>query len=75
MEELIEALEHNFEGYDMIANLVRNKTPKYGNDDDYADNIMKDVFNFYQKTVTGRPNTVSYTHLMRVKCTSSEIRR
>ena len=55
MEELIEALEHNFEGYDMIANLVRNKTPKYGNDDDYADNIMKDVFNFYQKTVTGRP--------------------
>ena len=56
MEELIEALEHNFEGYDMIANLVRNKTPKYGNDDDYADNIMKDVFNFYQKTVTGRPN-------------------
>lgn len=47
MEELIEALEHNFEGYDMIANLVRNKTPKYGNDDDYADNIMKDVFNFY----------------------------
>ena len=62
MEELIEALEHNFEGYDMIANLVRNKTPKYGNDDDYADNIMKDVFNFYQKTVTGRPNMKGGTY-------------
>ena len=26
------------------ANLVRNKTPKYGNDDDYADDIMKDPY-------------------------------
>ena len=62
MEELIEAMEHNFEGYDMIANLVRNRTPKYGNDDDYADDIMKDVFNFYQKTVTGRPNMKGGTY-------------
>lgn len=56
MEELMDALENNFEGYEIIKNLVSNKTPKYGNDDDYADDIMKDVFNFYQKTVTGRPN-------------------
>ena len=32
------------------------------NDDDYADNIMKDVFNFYQKTVTGRPNMKGGTY-------------
>lgn len=56
MEELTKALENNFEGYEIIKNLVSNKTPKYGNDDDYADDIMKDVFNFYQKTITGRPN-------------------
>lgn len=56
MEELMKALEDNFEGHEIIKNLVSNKTPKYGNDDDYADDIMQNVFNFYQKTITGRPN-------------------
>ena len=73
MEELIEALEHNFEGYDMIANLVRNKTHKYGNDDDYADNIMKDVFNFYQKTVTGRPNMKGGTYRVNMLPTTCHV--
>ncbi len=56
MEKLIEAIENNFDGNEIIANLVRNKTPKYGNDDDYADEIMISVFNAYNKIVTGRPN-------------------
>ena len=73
MEELIEAMEHNFEGYDMIANLVRNRTPKYGNDDDYADDIMKDVFNFYQKTVTGRPNMKGGTYRINMLPTTCHV--
>lgn len=56
MKELVEALKNNFKGYEAILNLVKNKTPKYGNDDDYADDIMKDVFELYKDTVTGRPN-------------------
>lgn len=56
MEELTKALENNFEGHEIIKNIISNKTPKYGNDDDYADEIMKELFNFYQKTITGRPN-------------------
>ncbi len=56
MEELIEAMEHNFEGYDYIYSLVHDKTPKYGNDDDYADSIMRDIFDLYHDTITGRPN-------------------
>ena len=73
MEELIEAMEHNFEGYERIANLVRNKTPKYGNDDDYADGIMKDVFNFYQKTVTGRPNMKGGTYRVNMLPTTCHV--
>lgn len=73
MEELVDAMEHNFEGYDMIANLVRNKTPKYGNDDDYADDIMKDVFNFYQKTVTGRPNMKGGTYRINMLPTTCHV--
>nr|WP_296263766.1 trans-4-hydroxy-L-proline dehydratase [uncultured Merdimonas sp.] len=56
MEELIEAMEHDYEGYDAIYRMVHDKSPKYGNDDDYADNIMQDIFELYRSTITGRPN-------------------
>ena len=56
MEELINAIENNFKGSEWIGNLVRNKTPKYGNDDDYADEIMKSIFNYYHDVISGRPN-------------------
>ena len=56
MEELIEAMEHNFEGYDYIYSLVHDKTPKYGNDDDYADDLMREVFDLYHDAIVGRPN-------------------
>lgn len=56
MAELISAIRDNFEHQPKILNQVLHYTPKYGNDDDYADSIMKSVFDFYQKSVTGRPN-------------------
>lgn len=54
MGELKAALAHNFAGYETIFNLVQNRTPKYGNDDDYADEIMLDAFNLFYQEVTGR---------------------
>lgn len=56
MEELIDAMEHDFEGYDYIYSLVHDKTPKYGNDDDYADDLMREIFDLYHDTIVGRPN-------------------
>ena len=56
MAELLEAMKANFEGYERIHNLVRNKTPKFGNDDDYADNLMKKVFNYFLDDVCARGN-------------------
>ena len=57
MKELVEALEKNFEGFDDIYKAVHEESPKYGNDDDYADDIMRSVFELYRDMVTGRPNT------------------
>lgn len=54
MDELLKALEDNFEGHEAIHNMVLNKTPKYGNDDDYADELMQEVFDSFYKEVTGR---------------------
>ncbi len=57
MKELLTALENNFEGYENIRKLVMDETPKYGNDDDYADDILKEIFEVYFNSVDGRPNT------------------
>jgi len=57
MSNIMKALADNFKGHVELLGLVKNRTPRYGNDDDYADEIMQDVFRAYHKSVTGRPNT------------------
>lgn len=42
LNELKEALEHNFDGYEVIRQLLIN-TPSYGNNDDFADEIGKKI--------------------------------
>jgi formate C-acetyltransferase len=46
MDELLKALEANFEGYDHIKALV-DECPKYGNDIDYVDQIGYEVTKIY----------------------------
>ena len=62
MVELVEMLDADFEGHEQRRLLLLNKTPKYGNDDDYADSIMVDVFEAYFNAVDGRSNTKGGTY-------------
>jgi trans-4-hydroxy-L-proline dehydratase len=55
MKELLTALAKNFEGSESLRQRVLNRTPKFGNDDDYADNLMRQVFEAYFEAVDGRP--------------------
>jgi formate C-acetyltransferase len=57
MKQMIDAMKDNFEGYDDILGIVKNKAPEYCNDENYADEIMQAVFQSYHSIVTGRPNT------------------
>jgi len=57
MRELLKALKADFNGYETLCQILLNKTPKYGNDDDYADNVMKAVFEAYYEAIEGRPST------------------
>jgi formate C-acetyltransferase len=57
MEELLAMLAVNFKGSERSRQLLLNRTPKYGNDEDYADGLMVRVFESYFKAVDGRPNT------------------
>jgi formate C-acetyltransferase len=57
MGELLDLLKSNFESSERTRQLLLNETPKYGNDDDYADSIAQVVFNAYFDMLDGRPNT------------------
>jgi len=64
MNELLTSLKNNFwesmvspEDNVDLRNSLLFKTPKYGNDDDYADEVLKQIFESYYKAVDGRPNT------------------
>jgi formate C-acetyltransferase len=57
MTELLEALRTDFKSDDVMMMTLLNKTPKYGNDDDYVDEIARSVFEAYYNSIDGRPNT------------------
>ena len=56
MKALLQALDADFTDNEVLYHLVREKSPKYGNDDEYADSLMKLAFSAYHAEVTGRPN-------------------
>jgi len=62
MTELLRALQDNFSGHEHIRLLLANKTPRYGNDDDYADSCMSAVFNMFHAAVDGRPTPRGATY-------------
>ncbi len=62
MSDLQAVLQDDFVGHERTHQLLHNKTPKYGNDDDYADGIMQSVFEAYFEAIEGRPNTKGGTY-------------
>lgn len=57
MGDLLAAMEGDFEENEKLRLTLTERTPKYGNDDDYADSVMQEVFEAYFAAVDGRPNT------------------
>jgi pyruvate formate-lyase/glycerol dehydratase family glycyl radical enzyme len=62
METLLTALRDDFVGHERVRQMLLNKTPKYGNDDDYADDVMAALFNAYFEAIDGRKNTKGGTY-------------
>jgi len=62
MEALLEALRDNFASHERVRQTLLNRTPKYGNDDDYADDVMVALFEAYFEAIDGRKNTKGGTY-------------
>ena len=57
LEELCGVLDTDFAGHEPLRQQLLHRTPKYGNDDDYADTLMRRAFQAVFDRVDGRPNT------------------
>jgi len=73
MDGLITVLKENFDGYDAFRRQLLDDTPKYGNDDDAADDIMQMVFEAYYGAINGRPNTRGGVHRVNLLPTTCHV--
>lgn len=73
MQEMLKALESDFKGYEKLQHDFIYQTPKYGNDDDYADESAVKVFDFFYDAVNGRPTPRGGTYRINLLPTTCHI--
>jgi len=56
MDRVLNAVRNNFEGEEALRQTIMNRTPFFGNDDDYADSIAIKVYNDLVAAIDGKPN-------------------
>ncbi len=57
IQEVLSALNSDFEGREEMRQIFLNRTPRYGNDDDHADDIAQDVFDLCIEMIEEYPLT------------------
>ncbi len=73
MSRMLEALEKNFGDYEAIRHNLLYMTPKFGNDDDYADIHAQEIFEMFFEAVDGRPTSRGGTFRINLLPTTSHI--
>ncbi len=73
LTELVHALNLNFEGFDNLLHALIYDTPKYGNDDDYADRQALDIFEIFYDAVNGKPTATGGTFRINLLPTTSHV--
>lgn len=55
-EQLLNALNNNFEGNDKLLGMLRYDAPKMGNDDDYVDGLACKMLDWFADSLEGKTN-------------------
>jgi len=56
MDRVLKAVLNDFKGEEVLRQILMNRTPFFGNDDDYADSIAVKVYNDLVAAIDGKPN-------------------
>ena len=56
MDRILSAVANNFDGDEFLRQTILNKTPFFGNDDDFADDIALQVYADLFTAIDGKPN-------------------
>ncbi len=72
-KELIMAMDSDFKDYEHVQYDLIYNTPKYGNDDDYADQQAVSVFEIYYDAVNGQPNSRGGVHRINLLPTTCHV--
>ena len=73
MGRLLDAVAKNFEGEEFVRQTVLNKTPFFGNDDDYADDIALQIYADLFSAIDGKPNVKGETFHLNMLSTTCHI--
>jgi formate C-acetyltransferase len=58
-DDLVSAIKANYDGHAPLRQRLLNRAPKYGNDDDYVDQIVKEIAEFFCDGVHARAGNTS----------------
>ena len=73
MGDFLQAIHDNYEGAEAFLLDLIYKTPKYGNDDDYADDLAREVFEAYYEAVNDRPTSIGGQHRVNLLPTTCHV--
>ena len=73
LEELVAILERDFTDSEPLRQRFLHRTHKYGNDDDYADDLMKKVFKVALEAIDGRPTAKGGTYRLEMLPTTCHV--
>ncbi len=73
LAELLSAMQADYEDHEALRQRLLHRVPKYGNDDDLADDIMRCVFDATFDSIDGRPTAIGGAHRLEMLPTTSHV--
>jgi len=73
LDDMKQALASNFADNEELRSQLLDETPRYGNDDDRADDLTRRVFESYFGLIDGRPNVKGGSHRINLLPTTCHV--
>ena len=73
LPELVSTLDEDFRGAEALRQMLINRTPRYGNDDNRADGLMRRVFDIFYEAVDGRDTVRGGTYRINMLPTTCHV--